>query len=257
GTTEERHVFKEALVVFLNQHKDQLDEDSQRRIETNPLRVLDSKNPNTQSILADAPVLLDFLGEESLAHFESLKAQLDSVGVTYTINPRLVRGLDYYSRTVFEWVTTHLGAQGTVCAGGRFDKLVEMLGGKTTSAVGFAMGVERLIALMQDLETVKPERLPDVYMVLAGEQAERMGISLAESLRDELPEMRLVQNHGGGSFKSQLKRADKSGAAWAMIIGDDEIAEGVAAMKPLRGGEQQVVRLEELPGFFKQQNFNG
>ena len=244
GTSEARGRYREALVAFLTERLDQIDEDSQRRLKTNPLRVLDTKHPETQAVLVDAPKLADYLDDESRVHFEGLKARLDAAGIPYVINPKLVRGLDYYSKTVFEWVTDKLGAQGTVCAGGRYDGLVEQMGGKPTAGVGFAMGIERLILLLETLEQV-PEsisRQVDVYLCAFGEQAELAALALAERLRDQLPSLRLMVNAGAGSFKSQFKKADKSGALYALILGDDELAQQVVGFKPLRGqGEQQNI----------------
>lgn len=249
GTSEARARYRDALVEFLTQHIDVLDEDSQRRLKTNPLRVLDTKHPETQAILGDAPKLADYLDEESRVHFEGLKARLDAVGIPYVINPKLVRGLDYYSKTVFEWVTDKLGAQGTVCAGGRYDGLVEQMGGKPTPGVGFAMGIERLILMLETLGVV-PEsiaRQVDVYLCAFGEEAELAGLALAERLRNELPALRLQVNAGAGSFKSQFKKADKSGALFALILGDDEMAARQVGVKPLRGqGEQQNIAWDAL-----------
>jgi histidyl-tRNA synthetase len=253
GTPEERHTYREQLVAYLSQHRDQLDEDSLRRLESNPLRVLDTKNPAMAPVVAAAPSLMDHLGEASRAHFQVICDGLDAAGVSYVINPRLVRGLDYYSRTVFEWVTTQLGAQGTVCAGGRFDGLVEQLGGKPTPAMGFAMGIERLIALLEQ-QSADAEVVADAYLVLVGEAAERHGLVMAERLRDALPGLRLMSNCGGGSFKSQFKRADRSGASLALVVGDQELANGVVGVKPLRGdGEQTEVAQAKLAGFLKDQ----
>jgi len=250
GSSEARARYRDALVVYLQQRFEQLDEDSQRRLTTNPLRILDSKNAQTQALLADAPTLHDYLDEESRVHFEGLKARLDAVGIAYEINPKLVRGLDYYGRTVFEWVTDKLGAQGTVCAGGRYDGLVSQFGGKPTPGVGFAMGVERLVLLLETLELV-PEALnptPHAYICAFGEAAELAALALAERLRDELPGLRLLVNAGGGSFKSQFKKADKSGARYALILGDDELAGRVVGCKPLRDdSEQQSIAWDALP----------
>jgi histidyl-tRNA synthetase len=249
GTSEARARYREALVAYLTQHLDVLDEDSQRRLKTNPLRVLDTKHPETQAILGDAPKLADYLDDESRLHFEGLKARLDTAGIPYVINPKLVRGLDYYSKTVFEWVTDQLGSQGTVCAGGRYDGLVEQMGGKPTPGVGFAMGLERLILLLETLGQV-PEsiaRQVDVYLCAFGEAAELAGLALAERLRDALPNLRLQVNAGAGSFKSQFKKADKSGALFALILGDDEMAARSVGVKPLRGqGEQQNIAWDAL-----------
>ncbi len=250
GSNEDRGRYREALVAYLQARFDQLDEDSQRRLSSNPLRVLDSKNPQTQALLADAPSLGDFLNDEAREHFQRLCSLLEAAGVPYVINPRLVRGLDYYGLTVFEWVTDRLGAQGTVCAGGRYDGLVEQLGGKRAPAVGFAMGIERLLLLIETLEQVPAElaRQVDVYLVSLGEAAEQSGVRLAEQLRDALPGMRLVVHCGGGSFKSQFKKADKSGALYALILGEDEAAREQVGLKPLRDhGEQENLAWHELP----------
>ncbi|WP_213879058.1 histidine--tRNA ligase [Pseudomonas sp. dw_358] len=249
GTSEARARYRDALVAFLTQHLDVLDEDSQRRLKTNPLRVLDTKHPETQAVLINAPKLADYLDEESRVHFEGLKARLDAVGIPYVINPKLVRGLDYYSKTVFEWVTDKLGAQGTVCAGGRYDGLVEQMGGKPTPGVGFAMGIERLILLLETLEQVPDSiaRQVDVYLCAFGEAAELAGLALAERVRDQLPGLRLQVNAGAGSFKSQFKKADKSGALFALILGDDEMAARQIGVKPLRGqGEQLNIAWDAL-----------
>ncbi len=249
GTSESRGRYREALVEFLSAHLDKLDEDSQRRLKTNLLRVLDTKNAETQAVLVDAPKMADYLDDESRAHFEGLKARLDAVGIPYVINPKLVRGLDYYSKTVFEWVTDKLGAQGTVCAGGRYDGLVEQMGGKPTPGVGFAMGIERLVLMLEALDKVPEElaRQVDVYLCAFGEAAELAALSLSERIRDQLPNLRLQINAGAGSFKSQFKKADKSGALYALILGDDELAQQVVGFKPLRGqGEQQSIAWDAL-----------
>lgn len=249
GSSEARAAYRDALVAYLRERFDQLDEDSQRRLSTNPLRILDSKNEATQAVLVDAPTLGDYLDEESRLHFEGVKARLDAAGIRYQINHKLVRGLDYYNRTVFEWVTDKLGAQGTVCAGGRYDGLVSMLGGKATPGVGFAMGVERLVLLLETLELLPAElnRAADVYVCAFGEAAELAALTLVERLRDELPGLRLLLNTGGGSFKSQFKKADKSGARYALILGDDELAGRVVGCKPLRDdSEQQSVAWDAL-----------
>jgi histidyl-tRNA synthetase len=250
GSSEARARYRDALVAYLQQRFDQLDEDSQRRLTTNPLRILDSKNAQTQALLADAPTLHDYLDDESRVHFEGLKARLDAVGIAYEINPKLVRGLDYYGRTVFEWVTDKLGSQGTVCAGGRYDGLISQFGGKPTPGVGFAMGVERLVLLLETLGLV-PDALspaPHAYICAFGEPAELAALALAERLRDMLPGLRLLVNAGGGSFKSQFKKADKSGARFALILGDDELAGRVVGCKPLRDdSEQQSIAWDALP----------
>lgn len=249
GTSESRKAFRAALVDYLSGFRDQLDEDSKRRLETNPLRILDSKVPETQAILKDAPDLADFLDEDSRAHFVGLQQRLDLAGVPYTINSRLVRGLDYYGKTVFEWVTESLGAQGTVCAGGRYDGLVEQLGGKTTPAVGFAMGIERLVLMLETLEVV-PQTVnndADVYVMGMGEAGEADALRVSEMLRDALPERVIMTHCGGGSFKSQMKKADRSGARFGLIIGEDEVASGTVSVKPLRSeGEQQSVSQADL-----------
>lgn len=250
GSSEARARYRDALVAYLQQRFDQLDEDSQRRLTTNPLRILDSKNTQTQALLADAPTLHDYLDEESREHFDGLKARLDAVGIAYEINPKLVRGLDYYGRTVFEWVTDKLGAQGTVCAGGRYDGLVSQFGGKPTPGVGFAMGVERLVLLLETLDLVPAtlNRPPHAFICAFGEAAELAALGLAERLRDALPGLRLLVNAGSGSFKSQFKKADKSGAHFALILGDDELAGRVVGCKPLRDdSEQQSIAWDALP----------
>ncbi|MGV7960704.1 histidine--tRNA ligase [Photorhabdus tasmaniensis] len=257
GSLAARASYREALVAFLEQHKDKLDEDCKRRMYSNPLRVLDSKNSEVQQLLNDAPELFDYLDAESKEHFDSLCALLDVAGIKYRMNQRLVRGLDYYNRTVFEWVTTALGAQGTVCAGGRYDGLVEQLGGRATPAVGFAMGVERLVLLVQEMNPAFLAELSvaEVYLASFGEGSQQAALILAEQIRDVLPQLRLVTNHGGGNFKKQLGRADKQGAKIALILGEDEVRSGQAAIKDLRTGEQQTLpqskiaaRLAELLG---------
>ena len=252
GTSAARAVYRDALVEYLSARAEQLDEDSRRRLNSNPLRVLDSKVPETQTLLVDAPKLADYLDEESKVHFEGLKARLDAAGVPYVINPKLVRGLDYYSKTVFEWVTSELGSQGTVCAGGRYDGLVEQMGGKPTPGVGFAMGIERLVLLLETLGKVPAElaRQVDVYLCAFGEAAELVALALAERLRDQVPGLRLQVNAGAGSFKSQLKKADKSGAHYALVLGEDELARQVVGCKPLRDqSEQQSIAWDELGAY--------
>ena len=249
GSSDDRARYREALVDYLSARFEQLDEDSQRRLHSNPLRILDSKNPDTQALLADAPKLADYLGEESRVHFAGLTARLDAAGIPYVLNPKLVRGLDYYGKTVFEWTTDRLGSQGTVCAGGRYDGLVEQLGGKPTPAVGFAMGIERLVLLIETLDKVPAElaRQVDVYLAAFGEAAELAALKLSEQLRDAVPGLRLAVNAGGGSFKSQLKKADKSGALFALILGEDELNQQVVGVKPLRGdAAQQTVAWDAL-----------
>lgn len=251
GTSESRKVYRQALVAYLEQYQDKLDDDSKRRLTTNPLRILDSKDAATREILQGAPSLDDYLDDESRQHFEQLKAMLDAAGVAYTVNPALVRGLDYYGKTVFEWITDSLGAQGTICAGGRYDGLVEQLGGKPTVAVGFAMGLERLILLLETLELV-PEHVnnqADVYVTAMGDQAVAPAMALAETLRNELPGRIVVSHCGGGSFKSQMKKADRSGARFAVILGENEIAQGTAGLKPLRDDQpQQEIAQADLAG---------
>ncbi|RLT95343.1 histidine--tRNA ligase [Ketobacter sp.] len=239
GSNEARAEFRDALVAFLKLHFDQLDEDSQRRLESNPLRVLDSKDAGTQAVLQDAPSLHDYLDDESRTHFEQLRAALDAAGVAYEINPNLVRGLDYYCKTVFEWVTDALGAQGTVCAGGRYDGLVQQLGGKATPAVGFAMGIERLVLLLEACDVVGHiRRTPDIYVM--SEDAIQ-GLLLAESVRNQLPGLRVQCHCGGGKFKKQIKKADDSGARIALLLGADEIQNRQVTVKFLREQRDQVV----------------
>lgn len=236
GDTEERASYRQNLIAYFEQHADFLDEDAKRRLHTNPLRILDSKNPRMQSICEAAPKLMDCLGEASKAHFEKLCQLLTDADVSYVINHRLVRGLDYYNRTVFEWVTTKLGAQGTIAGGGRYDTLVEKLGGKPTTACGFAIGLERVILLMQEYG-VEANHTPDIYLVNVGESAEANAFTVAESLRND--GLTVVLHAGGGSFKSQMKKADRSGARYAAILGDDEVAAGEISLKPLlEKGEQ-------------------
>jgi histidyl-tRNA synthetase len=248
GSSEERIAHKEALIAFLEGFKDELDEESQRRMYTNPLRVLDSKNPSVQALLADAPSLTDYYGEETKAHFSGLCKILDIAGVKYQVNDRLVRGLDYYNYTVFEWVTESLGAQGTVCGGGRYDGLVEQLGGKATPAVGFALGIERLVLLLETLElTADIAGAVDVYIAALGEGADVHGMLLAEQLRDQMPSAKVMMHNGGGNFKKQLKRADQNGAKIALILGGDEIENKQVTVKDLTGKtEQQTIAVTEL-----------
>ncbi|AVJ55222.1 histidine--tRNA ligase [Idiomarina sp. OT37-5b] len=240
GSNEARARYRDALREYLEQYKEQLDEDSQRRLDSNPLRILDSKDPNTQQLLEEAPRLSEYWDDESREHFEQLRALLDEAGIRYTLNERLVRGLDYYNRTVFEWVTTALGAQGTVCAGGRYDGLVEQLGGKPTPAVGFAMGMERLVLLLQEQNKLTPRRAVDAYLMPLGDAAELKAAAIAEQLRDALPELRLVTHCGGGAMKKQMKKADKSGAEVALIIGENELATQQVTVKPLRSEAEQI-----------------
>ena len=248
GTSADRKTYRAALVDYLMARQEQLDEDSQRRLQANPMRILDSKNQDTQALLNDAPKLADFIDQESRDHFEQLCAVLDAAKINYEINPRLVRGLDYYSKTVFEWVTTNLGAQGTVCAGGRYDGLVEQLGGKPCPGVGFAMGVERLVLLLDELDVVPDSigQTVDLYIVAVG-NIELEALVLAEDLRSQCPNIRIESHCGGGSFKSQIKKADKSGAAVALILGEDEVASATAGIKFLREEKsQQSVAQTEL-----------
>ena len=239
GTPESRRGYRALLADYFRHHADALDEDSRRRLEGNPLRILDSKNPAMREVLAGAPLITDHLDAESAGHFAALRAHLDAAGVTYALNPRLVRGLDYYSRTVFEWVTTDLGSQDAVCSGGRYDGLVAQLGGEPTPAIGWALGQERIVELMQLQQRDVDAMAPAVYLLLAGAAAEQSGIALAERLRDELPGHGIETNCGGGSIKSQMKRADRSGALFALILGDDELARGVVAIRELRGDRAQ------------------
>jgi len=245
GSSDERGRHRAALITYLERHVEQLDEDGKRRLHTNPLRILDTKNPALQELVDAAPKLADFLGDESLHHFDGVQSILKDAGIPFRINHRLVRGLDYYNRTVFEWVTTRLGAQGTVCAGGRYDSLVEMLGGKPAPAAGFAMGVERLLALWREGGGEAERAQPDVYVVHVGEQAQRLAFRASEALRGY--GFAVITHCGGGSFKSQMKKADGSGAPLAVVIGEDEAAEGVVGLKPLRGpGAQQRISIEGL-----------
>ncbi|GAB5414861.1 MAG: histidine--tRNA ligase [Congregibacter sp.] len=249
GSLESRSRYRQALIDFLLPLQDQLDEDSQRRLETNPLRILDSKHPATQSLLSDAPQITDYLDEESAADFAALRGYLEAAGISYTVNTKLVRGLDYYNKTVFEWVTDALGAQGTVCAGGRYDGLVAQLGGRTTPGVGFAMGMERLLLLLETLGKLPEPAVVHVYAVAMGDTVRQTAMAQLESLRTALPELRFQQNLGGGSFKSQMKKADRSGAQLALLWGEDELAAGEVSLKPLRSAEEQRrVALDALPG---------
>ncbi|TOG95497.1 histidine--tRNA ligase [Vibrio parahaemolyticus] len=246
GSQEDRADYRTALVAFLEQHIDVLDEDCKRRMHTNPLRVLDTKNPDIQAILGDAPRLSEYLGEESKAHFAGLCELLDAAGIEYTVNERLVRGLDYYNRTVFEWITESLGAQGTVCGGGRYDGLVEQLGGKPTPAIGFAMGLERLVLMLETLELTDVRRSVDVYVVTAGEGTMMAGMKLAEQLREAISGVRVMNHFGGGNFKKQFKRADKVGAVVALVLGENEVADNTVVLKDLVGGEQETYSQAEV-----------
>ncbi len=252
GTSAERNHYRQQLVAYLAKHRDQLDEDGLKRMDTNPLRVLDSKNPAMQVLIESAPSLLDYLGEDSRQHFEQIMAGLEASGIEFVVNTRLVRGLDYYSRTVFEWVTDSLGAQGTVCAGGRYDGLVEQLGGRSTPAMGFAMGVERLVALLESLKVQSIGDKVDAYMVLMGQAASTAGMLLAEQLRDALPTLKLQTNCAGGGFKAQFKKADRSGARLALILGDDEVAGGLIGVKWLCEAREQItIKQDELVAFLR------
>jgi histidyl-tRNA synthetase len=248
GSSTARAAYRERLVAYFSARQDELDEDSQRRLHSNPLRILDTKNPAMRAVVAGAPLLLEHLDPESAAHFAALRALLDSAGVAYEVNPRLVRGLDYYSQTVFEWVTDTLGAQGTICAGGRYDGLIEQLGGQPTPGVGFAMGMERLVAMLTARGATGADQTPDAYLILVGEAAQQQGLALAEQLRDQLPGLRLRMHCGGGGFKAQFRRADHSGARFALILGEDEARSGSIALKPLREaqGEQRSLLQNQL-----------
>ncbi len=252
GSSAARAVYREQLANYFKAHEDALDEDSRRRLYSNPLRILDTKNSAMQAIVAGAPLLGEFLDEESRLHFEHLQGLLEAAGISYEVNPRLVRGLDYYCKTVFEWVTDRLGAQGTVCAGGRYDGLVEQLGGQAVPGVGFAMGMERLVAMLSESGYAGLDPCPHAYLVMVGEAAERCGRVLAERVRDQLPGLRLQVNCGGGSFKAQLKRADRSRARLALILGENEIQARQITVKPLRqDGEQISVSQDGLIGFLE------
>ena len=250
GSSEERKQYRSRLVSFLEEHKDVLDEDSKRRMYTNPLRVLDSKNEAVQELLKDAPKLSDFFGEETLAHFNGLRKLLDEAGIHYEINDRLVRGLDYYNYTVFEWVTDLLGAQSTICGGGRYDGLVEQLGGQPSPAVGCAIGLERFMLVAEAVGQKESRGPVDVYFCSMGENARSRSFQIAEQLRTGIKGLRLMMNCGDGAFKKQFKKADKSGARYALVLGDDELEKGMIAVKDLRNdGSQQEVAIGDLPGF--------
>ncbi len=245
GSSAARAAYRERLVAYFAKHHDELDEDSQRRLQTNPLRILDTKNPALRTVVAEAPTLLDHLDAESRAHFEELRGLLDAAGVAYEINPRLVRGLDYYCKTVFEWVTDTLGAQGTICAGGRYDGLIEQLGGQAVPGVGFAMGLERLVAMLAASGHSGLDPHPHLYLILVGAAAQCQGLVLAERLREQLPTLRLRMHCGGGGFKAQFRRADHSGARFALILGEDEVKAGVVALKPLRESQNEQITLAQ------------
>jgi histidyl-tRNA synthetase len=247
GTPESRRVYRGKLVEYFTQHAAALDADSQRRLGGNPLRILDSKNPAMQAVISGAPLLSEYLDSESREHFDALCATLAAMSIPYVVDPRLVRGLDYYSRTVFEWVTDALGSQNAICSGGRYDGLIEQLGGEATPAIGFAMGVERVVALLRQTNQTFGRAAPDVYVVASGERATRAGLALVEKLRDELPTVAFEMNQGGGNFKAQFRRADRSGARLAMILGEHELERGAAALKALRlESEQAECALAEL-----------
>lgn len=247
GAPEARATYRDALVEYFERAKSELDEDSLRRLDSNPLRILDSKNPAMQDLIAAAPVMLDYLDDASRQHFDELRRLLDAADVAYTVNPRLVRGLDYYSRTVFEWVTDALGSQGAVCSGGRYDGLVEKLGGRPTPAIGWAMGIERFVALYETCGGKAPAVDPDVYVAALGEGTLEKAMVIAESLRDAMPDLGVELNLGGGSFKAQMKRADRSGADYALVLGESELAESAIGLKPLRSKDDQVsVAFDEL-----------
>jgi histidyl-tRNA synthetase len=248
GTAAARERYRDLLQQYFRAHESELDEDSRRRLGGNPLRILDSKQPAMRALIEEAPSLTEHLDPESQAHFAALRAGLDALGVAYVVNPRLVRGLDYYSRTVFEWVTDALGAQDAVCSGGRYDGLIAQLGGEATPAIGFAMGIERVVELLNQAGNPAPAAAPDIYIVASGERAEREAMRLAEQLRDALPGRGVLLNLGGGNFKTQFRRADRSGARLALILGDAELDRGVAAVKPLRRDDGQIdCPLHELP----------
>jgi len=240
GTSAARATYRDKLVAYLTQHQDQLDEDSQRRLTSNPLRILDSKNPAMQNLIHHAPKLIDYLDEESKQHFMQLQHYLTAAGVKFELNPCLVRGLDYYSKTVFEWVTTELGAQGTVCAGGRYDSLIDQLGGKSTPALGFAIGLERIVLLMQQVNQLVPSHIPHIYFMTDSPAAFERGVQLADELREKISGVRVLMHCGGGSLKNQFKKADKSGAQFAIILGEQELAANVVAIKSLRENIPQV-----------------
>jgi histidyl-tRNA synthetase len=251
GTADERQLYRKELHQYFSAHADELDEDSKIRLDRNPMRILDSKNPALAELISAAPSLAAFLGEESARHFDKLQGYLDALGVAYTVNPRLVRGLDYYSHTVFEWITDELGAQGTVCAGGRYDGLVELQGGKAWPGIGFAMGQERLVELLRSAADIAPQ-VPDIYLVMVGDQTTGRGLVLADSLRKAVPGLSIQSNLNGGSFKSQFKRADRSGARLAMILAEEELTNNEVSIKSLRtDGEQQRVSLDVLQDWLR------
>jgi len=257
GSNEARQEYREVLIEYFSQHPEQLDEDSQRRLHKNPLRILDTKNPKMRTLVENAPNLLDYLDTESKQHFDGLKQRLDAMGIDYVVNSRLVRGIDYYNRTVFEWITEDLGAQGTICAGGRYDGLVKQLGGRETAACGFGLGLDRLQLLVEEQNLASSNNNPDAYLVISGDAAELTGTALSEKLRDTHPSLRLLVNAGGGSFKSQLKRADKSGAAFAFILGETEVESQNIVVKPLlEKDEQKTILINELSEYIEQHIIN-
>ncbi len=251
GSTEARLAYRQTLVTYYEANQTLLDEDSQRRLQSNPLRILDSKNPAMQELNDNAPTLLEHLDDESKQDFDALRETLDSIGIEYEVNPRLVRGLDYYGKTVFEWVTDHLGSQGTVCAGGRYDSLVAQLGGRGATAIGFAIGLERLIALLEAMDALPEIGNIDAYIVAVGDNAAKQALFLAEQLRDQIPDLKLITHCGGGSFKSQFKHADRSGARWSLILGDDEINQQVISVKTMATGEQETVPWDALANYLQ------
>jgi len=256
GSFDVRQRYCERLVEYFKPYYQDLDADSQRRLTTNPLRILDSKNQTMQPLIQNAPKLIDVMDERSKAHFDALCDYLEQAGVDYEINPYIVRGLDYYCDTVFEWVSTELGAQGTVCAGGRYDNLVSQIGGQPTPAVGFAIGLERLVALLQNRVHIKEDA--DVYVIMVGEQAKKRGIQITEKLRDQLPQWKIVNHCGEGSFKSQFKKANKSGARWAVIVGDEELRQNRVSLKDLREDQpQKMLQPKELEDYLKQHELSG
>jgi histidyl-tRNA synthetase len=253
GSDAAREHYRDVLIEYFSAHQDQLDDDSQRRLHKNPLRILDTKNPDLTTLIEAAPNLMDYLDADSKQHFAGVCNRLDALDITYSINPRLVRGIDYYNRTVFEWVTEELGAQGTVCAGGRYDGLVKQLGGRATPACGFGIGLERLLLLMEAQEKQVVALRPHIYLVLAGEQAQITGMKLAETLRDAHAQLTLQSNVAAGSFKAQIKRADKSGAEYAFILGGSEIEDKMITIKPLRNAKQQIlIPQAQLNNFIKE-----
>jgi histidyl-tRNA synthetase len=248
GTSESRQLYRDKLVTYFTQHAAALDADSQRRLGGNPLRILDSKNPAMQAVISGAPLLTEHLDTESREHFDGVCAMLTSMGIDYVLDPRLVRGLDYYSRTVFEWITDALGSQDAVCSGGRYDGLIKQLGGEATPAVGFAMGIERVVDLLRQAGGVPDRKGADVYVIANGERAIRAGLALIERLRDALPAIAFEMNQGGGNFKAQFRRADRSGARLALVLGENELERGAVGLKPLRlDAEQGECTPAELP----------